>query len=174
MLARFGIWLQKTVTLKFVVVVLAFCLFTGAAFAFGAAMGRRSLPVGANPPPAPLQNQAPPVGMDGPPGPFGPPRRGTFGAIDGIEGDVIRMRDPRSGQIFRVRAGNNTVIEFGRSRRIPLGNLQVGQRIFVVGAPSAVDPGDEFDAQFIGVVLGQPQRYVRPAIDPMLCWDCQD
>jgi len=171
MLARFGNWLQRTVTLKQAVVILAFCMFISGAFAFGAAMGQRRVPAEVRPP----QQQAPrpPMGW-GEPGPFGPPTRGTFGAIDGIEGDVIRMRDPRNGRMWRVRAGDDTVIEFGRSRRIPFGNLQVGQRIFVVGVPAEIESDDEFDAQFIGVVLGQQQRFVRPARDPMLCWDCTD
>jgi hypothetical protein len=73
-----------------------------------------------------------------------------------------------------VRTGNDTVIEFGRHRRIPFDNLQVGQRIFVVGMPDGLESQEEFDAQFIGVLLGQQQKYVRPVVEPMLCWDCTD
>lgn len=152
------------------VVIFGFCIMLSAAFGFGAAMGRRSI----TPNVLPAQQQmAPPLGWDGG-APFGPPRRGTFGAIDGIQGDVIQMRDPRSGRTWRVRAGEETVIEFGRQRRIPFENLRVGQRIFVVGAPGQFESADEFDAQFIGVVLGEQQRYVRPAREPVLCWECFD
>jgi hypothetical protein len=84
------------------------------------------------------------------------------------------MRDPRSGRTWRVRTGDNTVIEFGRQRRIPFDNLRVGQRIFVVGMPDEFESAEEFDAQFIGVLLGQQQKYIKPVVEPMLCWDCTD
>jgi hypothetical protein len=169
MWGRFENWLRRTLTLKQAVVIIAFCFFISAAFAFGAAMGRRS--VSPNPQP-PLQS-APPLGWEYPE-PFGSPTRGTFGAIDEIRGDVIQIRDPRSGRTWRVRAGDNTVIEFGRHRRIPFDNLRVGQRIFVVGVPGELESADEFDAQFIGVVFGQQQRFSKRALEPVLCWDCSD
>lgn len=166
---RFVNGLRKTLSLKQAVVIFAFCMLISASFAFGAAMGRRSLPASA----APVQAPAP-SGWENV-GPFGQhPPRGTVGAIDDIQGDVIRMRDPRSGRTWRVRAGNDTVIEFGRQRRIPFENLQVGQRIFVVGMPDEFESAEEFDAQFIGVLLGQQQKYMRPVREPMLCWDCTD
>lgn len=168
MWARFVSWLHHALTLKQAVVIFAFCMLLSASFAFGAAMGRR----GMSPNVIPAQ-MPPPAGWDdGQPFPPGP--RGTFGAISNIEGDVIQMSDPRSGRTWRVRAGDDTVIEFGRHRRIPFENLRVGQRIFVVGAPGKTQSADEFEAQFIGVVLGQQQRYVKPAQEPMLCWDCTD
>lgn len=162
---RFIIWLNKTLTLKQAVVILALCMLITASFAFGAAMGRRSAPSSHQP--------RAPIGWDYAE-PFGSSTRGTFGAIDEIEGDVIRMRDPRSGRTWRVRAGNDTVIEFGRHRRIPLDNLHVGQRIFVIGVPDANESPNEFDAQFIGVVLGQQQKFSRPAQERVGCWDCFD
>lgn len=164
MLERFVHWLNQTISPKQAVVILAFCMLITAAFAFGAAMGQRS--VFTHP-----QGQLPP-GRD-PAGQFAPPR-GTFGAIDEIQGDVIEMRDPRTGRTWRVRAVENTVIEYGSRRRIPFDNLRVGQRIFVVGMPNGGEGGNEFDAQFIGVVLGQQQNYVRPVQFPSGCWDCAD
>jgi hypothetical protein len=161
--ARFLYWLRKTITLQMVVVVLAFCVLFGAAFAFGARMGQRSAGQSILAPSVPVENDQ-----------FSPPPRGTFGAIDEIQGNEIRVRDPRSGRTWVVRAGSETVIELGPRRRIPLKNLRVGQRIFVVGAPSRSNQSNEFDAQFIGVVLGQPQKFIKPAVEPMECWDCAD
>ena len=103
-----------------------------------------------------------------------PGGRGRFGAIDSIQGNLIRIRDPRSGKTWNVRTRQDTVIEFGRHRRIPFDNLRVGQRIFVTGMPDESNAANEFDADFIGVVLGQPQRFVRPAMEPMWCWECAD
>ena len=51
--------------------------------------------------------------------------------------------------------------------RKPLG--QQDERIFVVGMPNQAETSNEFDAQFIGVVLGQQQKYVRPAQPPVEC-----
>jgi hypothetical protein len=169
MLARLGNFLGKTMTLKQAIVILAFCMLLSAAFAFGAAMGHRTLSSNL----APAPQSGPPPGWEYA-APFASPPRGTFGAIDEIEGDMIQVRDPRSGRTWRVRAGNNTVIEFGRHKRIPFENLQVGQRIFVVGTPKELESGAEFDAQFIGVVLGQQQRFMKPVVQPMSCWDCWD
>lgn len=167
MVERFLQWTRNKISLKQAVVVLVFCMLITAAFAFGAAMGQRG--AGAGGPRIPPQN-----GM-GNGVPFGaPPPRGTFGSIDQIDGDVIQMRDPHSGRTWRVRTGDDTVIEAGARRRIPFGNLRVGQRIFVVGMPGDQAEGNEFDAQFIGVVLGQQQKYVRPAQVPVGCWDCTD
>lgn len=166
---RFVSGLRKTLSLKQAVVIFAFCMLISASFAFGAAMGRTSVP--ANVPSVP---QPAPAGWDHV-GPFGHhPPRGTFGAIDRIDGAVIRIRDPRSGRTWRVRARDDTVIEFGRQRRIPFENLRVGQRIFVVGMPDELESADEFDAQFIGVLLGQQQKYIKPVREPLLCWDCTD
>lgn len=171
---RFVSGLRKTLSLKQAVVIFAFCMLISASFAFGAAMGRTKVP--ANVPPV---QQPAPAGWENV-GPFGHhPPRGTVGAIDRIDGDVIRMRDPRSGRTWRVRAGNDTVIEFGRQRRIPFENLRVGQRIFVVGvlesnSSQEFESAEEFDAQFIGVLLGQQQKYIKPVREPMLCWDCTD
>jgi hypothetical protein len=169
MWARFVNWLGKTLTLKQAVVIFAFCMLISASFAFGAAMGRQSLPHDAAPIP-----RVPPAGGGWGVEPFGQQTRGTFGAIDEIEGDVIQIRDPRSGKTWRVRAGDNTVIEYGRHRRIPFDNLRVGQRIFVVGVPGELEASNEVDAQFIGVVLGQQQKFARPAQQPVSCWDCTD
>ncbi len=173
MAARFFHWLQSVVTVKHVVILLAFCMLVTASFAFGAAMGRRATLPGRPAMNQPPQMPAPPMGW-GDMEPFDAGPRGTFGAIDEIEGDVIRVRDPRSGRMWRIRTGDDTVIEFGRHRRIPFDNLRVGQRIFVVGVPGMMESQEEFDAQFIGVLLGQPQRYVRPAVEPMFCRDCTD
>lgn len=95
------------------------------------------------------------------------PVRGTFGAIDRIDGNVIHVRDPRSGRMWSVRAGDDTVIESGARRPIPFQALRPGQRVFVVGSPDS----NELDAKFIGVVLGQGQRFVMPGEMP-LCTDC--
>jgi hypothetical protein len=174
MWARFVNWFTKYVTVKQVVILLAFCMLVTASFAFGAALGRRTMA-----PPRPVQSQQDrqlprqPIGWEDVE-PFGAERRGTFGAIDQIEGDVIRVRDPRSGRTWRVRTGDDTVIEFGRHRRIPFDNLRVGQRIFVVGVPDMLESQEEFDAQFIGVLLGQPQKFTRPVGEPILCRDCLD
>lgn len=167
MVERFLQWTRNKISLKQAVVVLVFCMLLAAAFALGAAMGQRGAGVGGS-------RVSPPNGV-GNGVPFGaPPPRGTFGAIDQIEGDVIQMRDPRSGRTWRVRTGDDTVIEAGARRRIPFDNLRVGQRIFVVGMPGDQTEGNEFDAQFIGVVLGQQQRYVRPAQVPVDNWDFTD
>lgn len=163
MLDRFVAWLGNKVSIRQAVIVLAFCMLLAGAFAFGAAMGQHGVGFGG-------PRWGPPVGD---PRPDELPQRGTFGAIDRIEGDVIQMRDPRSGRTWRVRTGDDTVIEAGARRRIPFDNLRVGQRIFVVGVPNEVESGNEFDAQFIGVVLGQQQRYVRPVM-PVECRDCTD
>lgn len=166
---RFITGLRKSLSLKQAVVIIAFCMLISASFAFGATMGRQS--VRPNVPPVQPPASSGWENME----PFGRhPPRGTVGAIDQIEGDVIRVRDPRSGRTWRVRADDDTVIEFGRQRRIPFDNLQVGQRIFVVGMPDEFESAEEFDAQFIGVLLGQQQKYMKPVLDPMLCWDCTD
>jgi hypothetical protein len=163
MLERFAVWLGNKISIKQAVIVLAFCMLIATGFAYGAAMGQRGAAFGG-------LRGFPSAGDDHP---GRPSQRGTFGAIDRIEGDVIQMRDPRRGRTWRVRTGDDTVIEAGARRRIPFDNLRVGQRIFVVGVPNEVESGNEFDAKFIGVVLGQQQRYVRP-VAPVECWDCID
>lgn len=163
---RFVTELQKTISLKQAAAIFAVCMLIAGAFAFGAAMGARSLR------PSPASKPPPQMFMPGDGMPF-PPTRGTFGAIDEINGDRIRMRDPRSGRTWVVRARNDTVIQLGPRDRIPFNNLRVGQRIFVVGVPDAGQPSNEVDARFIGVVLGQPQKYERLA-QPVMCWDCTD
>lgn len=162
MLARFTSWLKENISLKAAAILLAFCLLFAASFAVGAFMGRRNILSRGMPIQPPPQNQQ-----------FAPPR-GTFGAIDEINGNQILLRDPRTGRTWIVRAGINTVIEFGRRQRIPFNNLRVGQRVFVVGVPDSVNAPNEYDAQFIGVVLGQPQKFIKPAVQPMSCWDCAD
>lgn len=163
---RFVNGLHKTISLKQAAAIFALCMFVAGAFAFGAAMGaRRSRP-------NPLQN--PPASQFIPQDMMPPPStRGTFGAIDQINGDRIQMRDPRSGRTWVVRARQDTVIQLGPRQRIPFNNLRVGQRIFVVGVPEAGQPPNQVDAQFIGVVLGQPQRFER-LTEPVMCWDCTD
>lgn len=156
----------KSLTLVHVAIIVVFCLVVAASFALGALVGQVRpvmplAPVEGNidqPVPSDVMQQRPP--------------RGTFGSIEEIRGDVIRLRDPRSGRTWSVRARRDTVIEAGPRRRIPFEKLQVGQRIFVVGMPNAGETPNEFDAQFIGVVLGQPQKFVRPAQEPAGCWEC--
>ncbi len=163
-------WFNSAATPKYAALVLAFCLLFTASFAFGAVMGSRSVWLNA-------PRSAPPP--DAPPGweyaaPDSLQTRGTFGAIDAIQGNVIRLREPRTGRTWSIRAGRETVIEFGPRQRVPLNRLRVGQRIFVVGVPNHVESPNEFDAQFIGVVLGQQQRFVKPIVQPVMCWDCVD
>ncbi len=152
---RFGNWFSSVAALQ-VVAVIALCLLVAGAFGLGVLVAQ------ARPLPPP-----PPMGM--PPVEAQAPMRGTFGAIDRIDGNVIHLRDPRSGRVWSVRTGRDTVIEFGPRRPIPLHALRPGQRVFVVGAPGA----NEFDAKFIGVVLGQGQRFLPPARLPV-CEDCWD
>ncbi len=160
--SRFWGWLRRNITWQRVVAAIALCLLLTGVFALGAAFGRRrilqNLPGGQNNPPSLSANEQP-----------RPPLRGTFGAIASIDGDTIQLRDPRSGRTWFVRTGNDTIIEFGPRRRIPLKQLRVGQRVFVVGVANS----DSFDARFIGVVLGQQQRYVMPP-QPVICTDCSD
>lgn len=159
---------KKSVTLVHVTVIVLFCLVLAASFTLGALVGRARPGVS----PAAMEwNMEQPESFE--PQQVRPPR-GTFGAIEEIRGDVIRVRDPRNGRTWSVRARGDTVIEAGPRRRIPFNTLRVGQRIFVVGVPYAGKAQDEFDAQFIGVVLGQPQKFVRPARAPVRCWDCTD
>ncbi len=160
--------LRKTLTMKQAAIILVFCMLISASFALGAFMGRKSMSANVT-----SVEEPAPSGSDA--GAFGQrPSRGTVGAIDQIEGDVIRLREPRSGRTLRVRARDNTIIEFGRHHRIPFDKLRVGQRIFVIGMPDRLEPAEEFDAQFIGVLLGQSQRYIKPVKEPMMCWDCAD
>lgn len=159
---------KKSVTLLHVAVIVLFCLVLAASFTLGALV-ERARP-GVSPAPVEWNLEQPELSepqQDRPP-------RGTFGAIEEIRGDVILVRDPRSGRMLSVRARRDTVIEAGPRRRIPFDNLRVGQRIFVVGVPYRGEAPNEFDAQFIGVVLGQPQKYVRPARVSPVCWDCTD
>lgn len=152
---RFLHWLESIPALQTIAVLLV-CLLVAGAFGLGAvvARARRPLP----PPPQAIPDTTLPA-----------PQRGTYGAIDRIEGNIIRLRDPRSGRTWAVRAGSETVIQFGPRKRIPLQQLRPGQRVFVVGAPQA----NGFDASFIGVVVGQGQYYIAPAPQP-LCENCVD
>jgi hypothetical protein len=142
------------------------CLLIAGGFALGAMLGasRVFLPDAATNP--------------FPPAMRGPPRRlGTYAAIDHVEGNRIRLRDPRSGRTWSVRANSNTVVELGAQRRIPFQELRPGQRVFVIGdpepgAPSGPAQDPEWNAQFIGVVLGQPQKYVVPP--PVWCDNCTE
>lgn len=152
---RFLNWLNSVAALQAMVIV-ALCVLVAGAFSLGiiVAQARRTSPR------LPVQTQpnysnAAPL-----------PQRGTYGAIDQIEGNTIRLRDPRSGHVWSVRANKQTIIRFGERRQIPLQALRPGQRVFIVGAPDA----NEFDATFIGVVVGQGQRYVLPPM-PM-CVAC--
>lgn len=165
---RFVNGLNRALTVKQAVFLLAFCLLFALSFAVGAVMGSRS--VWRNAPDAPPRN-APSWEYVAP---DAVQTRGTFGAIDAIQGNVIRLREPRTGRTWKIRAGRETVIQMGPRQRVPLKSLRVGQRIFVVGVPNKFESHDEFDAQFIGVVLGQQQRFVRPAAQPVLCWECVD
>lgn len=150
---RFLHWLSGITTLQ-AIAVLMVCLLVAGAFSLGMIVARARQPQA---PPPPLMPEPDALA----------PQRGTYGAIDRIEGNVIRLRDPRSGQLWSVRAGNETVIEFGPRRRIPLQALRPGQRVFVVGAPQP----NGFDASFIGVVVGQGQYYIVP-VHQQLCKDC--
>ena len=140
---RFLKWFSSIGALQ-VIAVLLVCMLIAAAFGLGMVVARARVPRFVAPQTAPM-----PV----------PDARGTYGAIDRIEGNIIRLRDPRSGRTWFVRAGSDTIIEFGPRRRIPLQALRPGQRVFVVGAPQE----NGFDAKFIGVVVGQGQRFVLPA-----------
>lgn len=131
-------------------------LLLSGGFALGAVVGRDRAAL------MPMRG-APGQGMRG------PAMGGTVGAIEGIEGDVLQLRDPRSGQTWKVRANRDTVVEAGPRRRIPVRDLRVGQRVFVLGVPD----DQTWDAQFIGVMLGQPQRFLAPA-RPGVCEDCTD
>jgi hypothetical protein len=147
--------------------LIAICLLIAAAFAFGAAVERGQLASGLwrgriEASTQPSGNWHPRV-----------PLRGTFGAIDHIEGEIIQMRDARNGSVLLVRTGSDTIIELGRRGRIPLKDLRVGQRIFVIGNPNSGDVSSEFDARFIGVLPGQQQRYLSPA-QPAVCVGCTD
>lgn len=152
---RFWNWFGSVAALQAIALV-ALCLLVAGAFGLGAIMAQ------ARPLPPPPQFGMPPPEARG-------QMRGTFGAIDRIEGNVIQLRDPRSGRVWSVRTGRDTVIEFGPRRPIPLNALRPGQRVFVVGAPDS----NEFDAKFIGVVPGQGQRFAPPARLP-ICQDCWD
>ena len=152
---RFLNWSKGVGALQ-VIAVIALCLLIASAFGLGIIVSR-----------ARAIRQPAPQGM--PPLEAQMPMRGTFGAIVGIDGNIIRLRDPRSGRVWTVRAGRDTVIEFGPRRPIPLNALRPGQRVFVVGSPDS----NELDAKFIGVVLGQGQQFLRPAQAPA-CLDCWD
>lgn len=152
---RFVHWFAGVSTLQALAAVLM-CLLVAGAFGLGMVVARARQPALTRP----QEMNAPDAYA---------PRRGTYGAIDQIEGNIIRLRDARSGRVWTVRAGNDTVIEFGPRRRIPLKALRPGQRVFVVGASEA----NGFDAKFIGVVVGQGQYYIAPA--PFeVCEDCVD
>ena len=153
---RFWNWFGSVAGLQ-VIALVALCLLVAGAFALGMIVAQAQQPL----PPPPLQAQ-PNVPPDA-----DLPVRGTFGAIDRIEGNTIRLRDPRSGRVWTVRAGDQTVIENGPRRPIPFQALRPGQRVFVIGSPGA----NNFDATFIGVVLGEKQFYLTPARLPH-CEDC--
>lgn len=150
---RFLHWVTGVKALQALAVLLV-CLLVAGAFGLGMIVARARQPL-----------PRPPAAVPGPDALA--PQRGTYGAIDRIEGNVIRLRDPRSGQTWSVRTGNETVIEFGPRRRIPLQALRPGQRVFVVGAPQS----NGFDASFIGVVVGQGQYYIVP-VQRQICKDC--
>lgn len=153
---RFLHWLSDISALQTIAVLLV-CLLVAGAFGLGMVVARARRPL----PPPPLQAMPKPDARA--------PQHGAYGAIDHIEGNVIHLRDPRNGHLWSVRAGNETVIEFGARQRIPLQALRPGQHVFVVGAPQA----HGFDASFIGVVVGQGQRFIVPTRLEM-CEDCID
>lgn len=153
---RFLHWLASVSALQMIAVLLV-CMLVAGAFGLGLVVARVRQPL----PSPPLQSMPEPDARA--------PQRGTYGAIDRIEGNVIRLRDPRNGRTWAVRAGNETVIQFGPRQRIPLQALRPGQRVFVVGAPEA----NELDASFIGVVIGQGQYFIAPA-QIQVCEDCID
>ncbi|MBI4672155.1 MAG: hypothetical protein HY741_10875 [Chloroflexi bacterium] len=152
---RFLSWSKSVAALQ-TIALIVLCLLLASAFGLGVIVAQVNYP-----PPLP------PLGM--PPRNAPAPVRGTFGAIDRIDGNVIRLRDPRNGRTWLVRTGRDTVIESGPRRPIPLNALRPGQRVFVVGSPGS----NEWDAQFIGVVYGQGQQFVPPAQLPV-CEDCID
>lgn len=170
MIARISAWFHTHLTpLQAASLVMAGLLLAGA-FALGAFLGnvRSSAPSGADD----AQIQAPAF-----PRARGGHKLGSLAAIERVEGDRIQLRDPRSGRLWSVRANPNTIVEFGPRRRIPLGALRPGQRVFVVGIPDTPawneSQGDlEWDAQFIGVVAGAPQRYLLPP--RFRCPECTD
>ena len=152
---RFSEWVRGVSAWQ-ALAALLLCLVVAGAFGLGMLMaraGRRSY--------APAPQSMPADAFPRP--------RGTYGAIDRIEGNLIRLRDARSGRVWTVRAGNETVIEFGPRRRIPLQALRPGQRVFVIGAPQA----NGLDASFIGVVGGQNQYFIAPS-QLNECADCVD
>lgn len=154
---RFLNWVSGTAVLQ-AIALAAVCLLVAGAFGLGIIVAHARPP---QPPPISAPSDAPPDARV--------PAHGTYGSIDRIDGNVIRLRDPRSGRIWFVRASNKTVIESGPRRPIPLQALRPGQRVFVVGSPDA----NGLDASFIGVVLGQGQRYLAPAQAPT-CEGCFD
>lgn len=167
MLGRGWTWIRAHVSPLQAASLVMVALLLAGAFALGAILGNArptASPAGSIPPPA----ARPP--LDG-------RRLGTVGAIERVEGDRIDLRDPGSGQRWSVRANPNTIVQSGPRERIPVHDLRPGQRVFVVGVPNtpdinqpAADP--EWNAQFIGVVMGQPQRYVLPPA--IRCADCRD
>jgi hypothetical protein len=153
---RFFKWVSGVAALQ-AIAIAAVCLLVIGAFGLGIIVAQARPPL----PPVSAPSDVPPD--------VRVPAHGTYGSIDRIDGNVIRLRDPRSGRIWSVRASSKTVIEFGPRRPIPLQALRPGQRVFVVGSANA----NELDASFIGVVLGQGQRYLAPAPAPT-CEGCFD
>ena len=81
------------------------------------------------------------------------------GAIMAIDGNILTLSDWRGGGTMRVNLGANTMIERGRQHRINAGELRVGDRVFIVGAPSS---SGTFDAHFVGVTYPPPFDMIVP------------
>ncbi len=170
MFSRFAGWLQQHLSPLQAASLVMFCLLVAGAFALGALLGNVRPPGGA--PVTYPEADAEPVPVEG----WGR-KLGRYAAIERIEGERIQLRDPRSGHIWVIRANPNTIVEFGPRHRIPINALRPGLRVFVVGVqntPAWNEPETdlEWNAQFIGVVGGQPQRYLVPA--PRGCEECVD
>lgn len=118
-------------------------------FCAGVVVGARNSPRVAAP--------APPIPGPPPVGSFG--QRGMSGAIMAIDGNILTLSDWRGGGTMRVNLGANTMIERGRQHRINAGELRVGDRVFIVGAPSS---SGMFDAHFIGVTYPPPFNMIVP------------
>lgn len=168
MFAKSLAWVRTHLTpLQAASLIMAVALLAGA-FALGAFLGNVRQSDVSQPDSAPQQAFPPDRGGH---------KLGSLAAIERVDGDRIQLRDPRSGRSWSVRANPNTVVEFGPRRRIPLGALRPGQRVFVVGIPDTpawnqVQGDLEWDAQFIGVVAGTPQRYLMPP--RRWCPECKD
>ncbi len=136
-----GLWQDRNVRIAILVaggllaVLLVFCL--------GALVGASAFrPFGANPPFRP-----------------GAPGRahGAVGTVTAIQNDVITMQ-ALGGQTEKIGVGPRTGIEIGPRRRGKLQDIQVGDRIVVIGSPG----NGMIQARFIRVIRPQPANPATP------------